>query len=222
MSRETKSPAEPRANRLRRFWAEVRRRKVFRAGSIYLIAFWTLSLGAAELFPAFGIPDWGVRLFVIGGALGFPLVLVGAWLFEITSAGVVLDKYANDPSARSDALTRVESGTATTTWAQNHQVSVRWEDDSGTHEREFMGDFVMGRDPMATLCIDDPRISRLHARVSYERGMWWIEDLGSRNGTNLDGRLITEKSPLGEATVVRLYDGGYPVSIRVGKLEPAT
>lgn len=206
-----------RRDRLVAFWSEVRRRKVFRAGSIYLIAMWTLSLGAAELFPAFGIPDWAVRMFVIAGVLGFPLVLVGAWVFEITSEGVVLDRVAKQPRQPADA-TQIDAGAATTTWAQRHEVTVHWEDESGRHDRSFQGDFVMGRDRLAELCIDDPRISRLHARVTYERGMWWIEDLASRNGTNVNGRLITDKTPIGEGGMVRLYEGGEPISLRVGSV----
>lgn len=199
------------------FLVELRRRKVFRAGSIYLIAMWTLALGAAELFPAFGLPDWGVRLFVIAGILGFPLVIIGAWLFEITSEGVLLDHAARSPR-QDTAMTELGSGATTTMWVQAHQVNVSWEDESGAHEQSFLTDFVMGRDPSAGLWIDDPRISRLHARVSYERGLWWIEDLDSRNGTNVDGRLITSKTPLEGHATVYLYDRGHPITLDIASV----
>lgn len=201
-------------NRTKSFFSEVRRRKVFRAASIYLVAMWTLSLGAAELFPAFGIPEWGVRFFVIAGILGFPLVVVAAWAFEITSEGVVLDRVAKAHRSQ-PAVTTVGPSSSTTTWAQTRHIVATWADDSGGHEKQFSTGFIMGRDPVAELKIDDPRISRLHARVSYERGQWWIEDLSSRNGTNVNGRLITEATPLGDLADIYLYEGGRRVTLVV-------
>jgi hypothetical protein len=195
-------------------WIEVRRRKVFRAASIYLVAMWTLSLGAAELFPAFDIPDWGVRLLVIVGVLGFPLVVVAAWVFEITSEGVVLDHVAKAHREQGDA-TRIGVSSATTTWAQTRHIQASWQDDSGAHDKQFSTGFILGRDASAELRIDDPRISRLHARVGYERGQWWIEDLSSRNGTNVNGHLITDKVPVGDAADIYLYEGGQPIRLRV-------
>ncbi len=47
---------------------------------------------------------------------------------------------------------------------------------------------VIGRDPGATLPIDDPSSSRLHARVSLSNGAFVVEDLDSKNGT-----LVNEK-----------------------------
>lgn len=199
--------------RIANFWSEVRRRKVFRAASIYLVMVWTLSLGAAELFPAFALPDWSVRLVVILGIVGFPLVVTGAWLFEITSHGVVLDRVAQAHRGRGDT-TRL-AATGTTTWAQTRHIAVIWRDANGEHAADYSRAFILGRDPVAELCIDDPRISRLHARVSYERGMWWIEDLSSRNGTNVNGVLITQKTPLGDDAEVRLFDGAAPIHLRV-------
>jgi hypothetical protein len=200
--------------RVGRFFSEVRRRKVFRAASIYVVAIWTLSMGAAELFPAFGVPDWGLRLFVIAAVLGFPLVVIGAWALEITSEGVVLDRVAKVLRENPDR-TRIGASSSTTTWAQTQHIVATWQDESGEHAKEFSTGFIMGRDTVAELRIDNPRISRLHARVSYERGRWWIEDLSSRNGTNVNGHLILEKTPLEESADVYLYEGGLPLTLQV-------
>ncbi len=51
---------------------------------------------------------------------------------------------------------------------------------------------ILGRDPICELCLDDEAISARHAKFSYHHGQWWIEDLHSTNGTNLNqGRLQT-------------------------------
>ena len=53
------------------------------------------------------------------------------------------------------------------------------------------GDVVIGRDPAATLVIDDAAVSRQHVRVVERDGIHFIEDLGSANGTFIDGVRIT-------------------------------
>jgi diguanylate cyclase (GGDEF)-like protein len=51
--------------------------------------------------------------------------------------------------------------------------------------------FSMGRHPTNELPIDDDSISRFHARFILENGEYWVEDLGSRNGTFIQGKRIT-------------------------------
>ena len=46
---------------------------------------------------------------------------------------------------------------------------------------------VVGRAPPVDLLVDDPGLSRQHARLGIEQGQIWIEDLGSKNGTHVDG-----------------------------------
>jgi two-component system cell cycle response regulator len=51
--------------------------------------------------------------------------------------------------------------------------------------------FSMGRHPTNQLPIDDDSISRFHARFVCENGEYYVEDLGSRNGTFIQGKRIT-------------------------------
>ena len=51
---------------------------------------------------------------------------------------------------------------------------------------------LVGRAPSADLRLDDPRISRLHARIEMRDDGVYVEDLGSRNGTSVDGKPVTE------------------------------
>jgi len=51
--------------------------------------------------------------------------------------------------------------------------------------------FTMGRHATNRLPIDDDSISRFHARFVCEGGLYFVEDLGSRNGTFLQGKRIT-------------------------------
>jgi serine/threonine protein kinase len=49
-------------------------------------------------------------------------------------------------------------------------------------------EFVLGRDPAADFVVADDRCSRHHARIRFEDGRFVVADLGSSNGTWLDGR----------------------------------
>jgi DNA-binding NtrC family response regulator len=61
----------------------------------------------------------------------------------------------------------------------------------------------IGRDETADLRIVANAVSRTHAELSWERGTWLLRDLGSRNGTFVDGRLIraVDLEPLNEVRV---------------------
>lgn len=52
------------------------------------------------------------------------------------------------------------------------------------------GEYVVGRDPDCRLPLDDDRVSRRHASLEARAGVWRLADLGSKNGTAVDGREI--------------------------------
>ncbi len=54
---------------------------------------------------------------------------------------------------------------------------------------------VVGRSFACTFRIDDPRASSEHARLAYREGAWSVRDLGSRNGTYLNGQRIEPRGP---------------------------
>jgi len=72
----------------RSLFAELRRRNVLRAAAFYIAAVWALAQGIAQLGPAFGMPDWGTRWFVIACGVGFPFWIAFAWLYEFTPEGL--------------------------------------------------------------------------------------------------------------------------------------
>lgn len=48
----------------------------------------------------------------------------------------------------------------------------------------------LGRSPSNTVIIEDPFASTEHAVLALRKGRWWLEDLGSRNGTLLNGERL--------------------------------
>jgi len=199
-------------SRLQSLLAELKRRNVFKVVSVYAVTAWVASMGAAELLPAFGAPDWSVRVFVIFALLGLPIAVVLAWAYEITPQGIQRDTTicaGPDP-----ALPGVAKQHTTVLFGSSGSVRVTWSDASGVHERSFHTDFRIGRDDTCELHLDDPMISRRHAEISFAEGLWWIRDLGSRNGTMLDGRSIS-RVPLPGRCEVKLYEAGAPLRLEV-------
>ena len=70
------------------FFAELKRRNVYKVAVAYIVAGWALSQGVAQVFPIFDIPNWVIRLIVLLIVIGLPIALVLSWTFEITPQGI--------------------------------------------------------------------------------------------------------------------------------------
>src|SRR5438874_1512299 len=70
------------------FFAELKRRNVYKVAVAYAVAGWALSQGVAQVFPVFDIPNWIIRLIVVLIIIGLPIALILAWTFEITAQGI--------------------------------------------------------------------------------------------------------------------------------------
>jgi transcriptional regulator with GAF, ATPase, and Fis domain len=74
------------------------------------------------------------------------------------------------------ALTRMRRG-----------ASVSWADSRGAKKVALKGQQVLGSADGVPLSLADPKVSRLHAELELDDGGVWVRDLGSRNGTWIDG-----------------------------------
>jgi hypothetical protein len=69
---------------MKRFFAELKRRNVYKIAVAYAIVAWLLIQAASILFPTFEAPPWVMKIFVTAVFFGFPIALVLAWAFELT------------------------------------------------------------------------------------------------------------------------------------------
>jgi DNA-binding response OmpR family regulator len=65
-------------------------------------------------------------------------------------------------------------------------------------------EFVIGRDPTCDLSVADRQISRFHARISRNDRSYVLADLGSKNGTHLNGARITEETTLQDGDEIQV------------------
>jgi TolB-like protein/Tfp pilus assembly protein PilF len=70
------------------FFAELKRRNVYKVAVAYAVVGWLLVQVTTQVFPIFEIPNWASRLIVLAIIIGFPIALVIAWAFELTPEGL--------------------------------------------------------------------------------------------------------------------------------------
>ena len=92
-----------------RFIKELQRRNVFRTGAAYLVVTWLLVQISDIVLGAFAAPAWALRAIVTALALGFPVAVVLAWIYEITTQGVKrTERVADSPSTSSQTGRQVD------------------------------------------------------------------------------------------------------------------
>ncbi|MGZ8263617.1 MAG: response regulator [Burkholderiales bacterium] len=87
----------------RRFFGELRRRKVVKVAGVYAVVAWLVIQIAANTFPALHLPDWATTLVIVLMILGFPIAIVLSWAFDLTAAGSSPERStvaASSPPAR--------------------------------------------------------------------------------------------------------------------------
>src|SRR5437764_15039785 len=85
------------------FFAELKRRNVYKVAVAYAFIGWLIVQVATQVFPFLEIPNWVVRLVIVLIAIGFPIALVIAWAFESTPKGI-------ERTLVADALQRRSTG----------------------------------------------------------------------------------------------------------------
>jgi TolB-like protein/Tfp pilus assembly protein PilF len=73
---------------MRNFFAELKRRKVYRVAIAYAVVAWLPIQFATQVFPFLGVPNTAVRWIIIILILGFPVALILSWAFDITPEGI--------------------------------------------------------------------------------------------------------------------------------------
>ena len=70
------------------FFRELKQRKVYRVAVGYAVVAWLVVQISATVMPAYHAPEWILPLFITAMALGFPVALVLAWVFDIKGGAI--------------------------------------------------------------------------------------------------------------------------------------
>jgi TolB-like protein len=82
-------------------FTELKRRNVYRAAVAYGVVAWFLTQLTTQVLPLFEIPNSAMRFVVIALAIGFPIAMLLAWVYEFTPEGVVRTEDLHPAQARS-------------------------------------------------------------------------------------------------------------------------
>lgn len=208
--------------KFRKLIRELTRRRVIRTVAAYVVVIWALSQGMADLFPAFGLPEWALRTFVIAGVAGIPLVAILSWRFNLTAKGIVPDPFSDPGVLAEEDL----SPTNATEWAGNRHdakgagyLTAIWQGPDGDPvRRQFFEPFVVGRDPANHVQLADRRVSRVHAVFYAEDQVWKVRDINSSNGTFLAGKRVT-KTELPGTCQLQFHEKGPVLELSVHRVE---
>ncbi len=76
----------------RNFFAELKRRNVYKVAVAYAVVAWLLIQAASIILPTFEAPAWTMKVLLVALGIGFPIAVVLTWAFEITPEGIKLEK----------------------------------------------------------------------------------------------------------------------------------
>ncbi len=91
---------------MRRFFSELKRRKVYRVAIAYAVAAWLVAQVVTQIFPVFEVSQWALRSMIVLLITGFPIALILAWAFDITPEGI---KRTDDVDLAQAQARRVEA-----------------------------------------------------------------------------------------------------------------
>src|SRR5438045_1562433 len=78
--------------RIDHFFAELKRRNVYKVAVAYAVVSWLLIQAASIVLPTFEAPAWTMKVLIAALTVGFPIAILFAWAFEITPEGIKLEK----------------------------------------------------------------------------------------------------------------------------------
>ena len=91
--------AQDRGVNPKNFFAELKRRNVYKVAVAYVVGGWALAQGLAQVLPVFSVPNWVIELLVLLIILGLPIALGLAWAFELTPEGLKRTEEVDEATA---------------------------------------------------------------------------------------------------------------------------
>jgi hypothetical protein len=198
---------------IRSFVKELFRRKVVRLTGAYIAVFWLFAVGLASLLPALGAPPWVFRAFLFVGIAAIPVLAYFSWKYDIVPMQLVLDQ--NDVAKHNPALSWARIRHDTT---DAGHILISWSNDDHTPiEKRFFQPVSIGREPHNDVELADQRVSRHHAVLWAEKGIWHVRDLDTGNGTFIGYSRVTGIAPLPPSCELRFHPNGPIVKVFCAK-----
>ena len=77
---------------LKKFFSELKRRKVYGVAISFGITAWVLAQIAGLVTSSFEAPSWVMKVIIISLIIGFPIAVILAWVYDMTPHGIIKTK----------------------------------------------------------------------------------------------------------------------------------
>jgi hypothetical protein len=200
---------------------ELKRRRVAKTSVLYVVLCWGALEVADVLMPALEMEgELASRILLYSAIVGFPVVLALAWFFQITPDGVVrtipfidrrvLNNIAPINDRRHDSVKtffRDEEDKLQDHWFLTIKSGSMAGLSYGVAES-----LLVGRASECDITLPSSQVSRHHARLSVTEEALQIEDLGSANGTLVNGQVLAQAQTLRDGDELLFHDTLFRVS----------
>ena len=181
---------------LKRQLAELRRRRVFRTVGAYLVFAWLLLQIADATFAPLGLPLWSQRALIIAVAAGFVAVCVFAWIFDITTRGLVRTEPI-DADAGATASAAVAPVPAAAPMSSIASVAILpFSDLSQAHDQDWFCDGLAEEIIDSLCCVRGLRVASRTASFRFRDGSVDPREIGRQ--LNVDAILEGSVRKAGE------------------------
>jgi hypothetical protein len=197
------------------FFSELKRRRVIMTCLLYVVLCWGVLLAGDILFPALGLDtDTAARIVLYLAVAGFPVTFALAWYLQITPGGIIRTRSFVERRVLSNLAPisdRRQPRDSTSSRKGEVPKSYQWilSAETGPLAGLSFGvsqSLVLGRALDCDIAVPSPHVSRNHARLELEGGKLIIEDLGSSNGTVVNGKSVSDSCELHHEDEVRFHD----------------
>ena len=197
------------------FFRELKRRKVTKTCLLYILLCWGVLQAGDILYPALGLDtDKAARIFLYLAVAGFPVTVAIAWFLQITPEGIVRTGSFVERRILSNLPPindRRQASVANYFRKGEEPQDYHWilSAETGPLSGLSFGvchSLILGRALDCDIAVPSPQVSRNHARLEIEASKLIIEDLGSSNGTVVNGKTLREPRELHHEDEVRFHD----------------
>jgi adenylate cyclase len=174
-------------SRAEKWFAELRRRKVFRVVVVYLVVAWVLVQVAGATFEPMGLPPWTLKLVITLVALGFPLACALAWAFDVTAKGIeltrpVMPAPAELPSGSDSTTLPAVAPPEAAQQAPDSVAILPFVDMSPGRDQEYFCDGIAEEIINSLCCIRDLRIASRTSSFQFKGRAADVREIGRTLG----------------------------------------
>jgi len=173
---------------MKKFFRELKKRKVIQVGVVYLVAAWIIMQVADVMFPALDLPDWSIRLAAAMLIIGFPVALILSWAYELGPGGLHRESTTDDAG---EAMPRNLPAPADLDWEEGKTVAVLpFVDMSAARDQEYFSDGLTEELLNALAQVGDLRVSSRTSSFAFKNSTADIRTVAEK----LDVKFVVEGS----------------------------